>query len=64
MLSHKSYISYIWGTQVIQVVYDIRARWSRTNSPLCENMRSTGAELAGVHNIRSNNGSNKASSDL
>jgi len=27
-------------------------------------MHSTGAELAGVHKIRSNNGSNKANSGL
>jgi len=27
-----------------------------------KNTRSTGAELAGVHKIRSNNGSNKANS--
>jgi len=30
----------------------MRARWGRTNNPLCEKTRSTGAELAGVHSIR------------
>jgi len=40
------------------------ARWGLNNSPLCENTRSTGAELAGVYRTRSNSGSRKAYSGV
>ena len=43
---------------------DMRARWGRTNNPLWEKTRSTGAQLAGVHSRRSNSGNIKANSDL
>ena len=43
---------------------DTLARRGLNNSPLCENTRSTGAELAGVHRIYSNSGNRKAYSGV
>ena len=39
-------------------------RGEASTSPLCENTRSTGAELAGVHRTYSNSGNRKAYSGV